>query len=73
MSNMNHQEVSSQELQNVNGGNVAGGSFMGHKHTKGSRTGREREDSRWIFFSQHQYEYICSECGEKFWADEERN
>ena len=34
------------------------------------RTGAQREDSRFIFFSQHQFEYHCLICGENFWKDE---
>lgn len=34
------------------------------------RTGAQREDSRFIFFSQHQFEYFCPKCGKKFWLDE---
>ena len=40
-------------------------------HPHKTKTGREREDSRYLVFSQHQFEYVCPDCGKKFWADEE--
>ena len=42
------------------------------QHLDRVKTGREREDSRFYFWSQHQYEYICNKCGKTFWVDEER-
>lgn len=36
------------------------------------KTGNDREDSRFIFWSQHQYEYLCLDCGHTYWVDEER-
>ena len=41
-------------------------------HVDSYRTGAQREDSRFIFFSQHQFEYHCSICGENFWRDEDQ-
>ena len=39
-------------------------------HNDSYRTSAQREDSRFIFFSQHQFEYHCLICGENFWKDE---
>ena len=35
------------------------------------KTGAQREDPRWLFFSQHQFEYYCPKCKETIWVDEE--
>ena len=43
------------------------------KHRNKVKTGDDREDSRFIFWSKHQYEYTCPDCGKTFWVDEERN
>ncbi len=40
-------------------------------HPHEYKTGEQREDERWIFFSQHQFEYICPDCKETNWYDEE--
>ena len=56
--------------------NIAGGSPLCPKkcckHPYRVQTGREREDPRWIFWSQHQYEYYCPKCHRTVWKDEER-
>ena len=40
-------------------------------HHTAYRTAAEREDSRFIFWSQHQFEYYCPECDDTIWRDEE--
>ncbi len=42
------------------------------KHPNAVKTGAEREDSRFIFWSQHQYQYYCPDCKKYIWKDEER-
>ena len=41
------------------------------KHEHKYKTGAQREDSRWLIFSQHQFEYYCEDCKKKIWIDEE--
>ena len=40
-----------------------------HDHTV--MTGNEREDSRFFFWSQHQHEYHCNDCGLNIWYDDD--
>ena len=40
-------------------------------HDNSVRTGKEREDSRFFFWSKHQHEYHCNDCGLNIWYDED--
>ena len=75
MKSMNHtQEVNTEAMKNV----VGAGVWAPHgwsticEHPCRRKTGEEREDPRFIFWSQHQYEYICPDCGKIWWKNEER-
>ena len=48
-------------------------SRQGCQHLRKERTGNEREDSYFVFWSKHQYEYRCVYCGATFWVTEERD
>ena len=67
--------LSSDEQENVSGGSVAPGGLIfpaeNCKHPRKYKTGNEREDSRFVLWSQHQFEYYCPDCDKKFWIDEE--
>lgn len=47
--------------------------FCPNHHKGMARTGNQREDSRFIWWSQHQWEYRCPTCGYTRWNDEEIN
>ena len=51
-----------EEAEQAAGGNIPDGPgyLCGHNHKE--KTGAEREDSRWIFFTQHQFGYYCYDC-----------
>ena len=66
----NTRELNMDEMDRVAGG--VSSMVTNCPHTNRVKTGREREDSRFIFWSQHQYEYLCKDCQETFWVDEER-
>ena len=71
--NTNTMELNLNEMEMMNGGlidsplKVIG--VCEHDHTV--RTGREREDSRFFFWSKHQHEYHCNDCGLNIWYDED--
>ena len=56
-------ELKAEALEAANGG--LRGARMGRKnqcmHAGKYRTGAQREERRWIFWSQHQFEYYCPE------------
>ena len=69
--------INTKEMENISGG---GADYL-HvfscdpskcKHPNKYRTGADKEDPRWLLFSQHQYEYFCPQCKETIWVDEER-
>ncbi len=69
----NKNQLENEELENVTGGALyPDGIGDPCKHTNKVKTGNEREDSRFFFFSQHQFEYYCPDCKKTFWVDEER-
>ncbi len=68
------EDLNMKELDDVAGGALYPDGFGNTcKHTNKVKTGAEREDSRFIFFSQHQYQYYCNDCKQYIWVDEERN
>ena len=64
-------ELSPEELDQA-----AGGKRRGHvrhercNHPHKVRTGNEREKDIFFFWSRHQFEYNCPDCGETFWEGE---
>ena len=70
----NKQELRLEEMEKVSGGMdpTMIKEERKCKHHNRVKTGNEREDSRFIFWSQHQYEYLCTDCQKTFWVDEER-
>ena len=65
-------ELNQEQMEQVTGARrkwIKGGNCDSTHRVK---TGNDREDSRFIFWSQHQYEYLCLDCGHTFWVDEER-
>ena len=74
-------ETGKMEMNQEQAEQVSGGAYQKTRDTKYDgncrhprkyKTGRDREDSRWIVCSQHQYEYYCPDCRKTFWVDEER-
>ncbi len=69
----NRQELDKEELKEAAGGALyPDGIGDKCKHPNKQRTGAEREDSRFFFWSQHQFQYYCPDCKKTFWRDEER-
>ena len=70
---MNRNQIGTEELALAAGGLVDGPVNVGwacdHDHTV--RTGIEREDSRFFFWSKHQHEYHCNDCGLNIWYDDD--
>ena len=68
-------ELNADEQDNVSGGSVAPGGTAfpveNCNHPRKYKTGQEREDSRFILWSQHQFEYYCPDCKKNVWIDEE--
>ncbi len=70
---MKNEKLTEEELEKVTGAALyPDGIGSSCKHIHKHRTGAEREDSRFIFFSQHQYQYFCDDCQKYVWIDEER-
>ena len=74
--NTNKTELKQNELTEVTGGGPItkfANDYYGHgcMHKRKFKTGNQREDPRWIFASQHQFEYQCHDCKKTFWVDEE--
>ena len=74
----NTEELKQDELSQVAGGGpVTGFPDAPYKqqsictHTRRVKTGKEREDRRWLICTQHQFEYQCIDCKKTFWVDEE--
>ena len=71
--NTSTMELNMNEMEMVNGGLIDAplkvNGVCDHDHTV--PTGREREDSRFFFWSQHQHEYHCNDCGLNVWYDED--
>ena len=69
----NRQELTPEEAEPAVGGNIPDGpgymTVCSHKHKE--KTGEEKEDYRYIIFSQHMVEYYCHDCGKKVWIDED--
>ncbi len=71
-------EEDRKEMQKEELDEIAGGALypdgIGNRcqHPAKVKTGAEREDSRFIFFSQHQFQYYCPDCKQYIWVDEER-
>lgn len=65
--------IKDEALEKVTGGSLylGGVPFRVCKHDHKNRTGGERADSRWIWWSQHQFQYFCPECKKMFWEDED--
>ena len=73
---MNRLELTMDQMEQVNGGgadllHLASCGVCPHPNLR-YKTGEDRKDSRWLIFSQHQFEYFCPECKKTFWEDEER-
>ncbi len=69
----NKKELKNEELDEATGGALYPDGIGNRcKHPNKVKTSAEREDSRFIFFSQHQYQYYCPDCKQTFWVDEER-
>ena len=73
MEDMEKKALKPEELDKVAGGggrrrDYSGGNQCRHDHA--TRTGKEREDSFFVFWSKHQYEYSCPDCKATFWRSE---
>ena len=75
MDNKEMEKLNMEELDQVAGG--SGSSWRKHikkvpicPHTNKTRTGNEKEDSFFIFWSKHKYEYYCPDCGQNIWLSE---
>ena len=64
------QPLDDDDLENVSGG-IRTVFPDKCKHENKVRTGRERDDSYYIFWTAHYVEYECTECGYKMWIDED--
>ena len=73
--NRNKQELSPDELDQAAGGKyrIKISNPFGCQHLKKVRTGNEREEPVFHFWSKHQYEYTCPDCGKTWYISEERN
>ena len=71
--NTNTMELNLNEMETVNGGffgpNGMPAPSCYHDHTV--PTGEEREDSRFFFWSKHQHEHYCTDCGHYIWVDDD--
>ena len=71
MDNNEKKELNPEELDQVAGGRRRKdglGPRCQHEHK--TRTGNEKEDSFFIFWSRHKYEYHCQDCGQNIWLTE---
>ena len=64
---MKIEELTQEQMEQISGGKKTNRCHHPHKY----KTGNQREDSRFIFWSQHQFEYFCPDCERTFWTDEE--
>ena len=71
--NTNTMELNMIEMEMVNGGffgpNGIPTTSCYHDHT--TPTGKEREDSRFFFWSKHQHLHHCNDCGINIWVDDD--
>ncbi len=72
----NKEELNREKLEEISGGAVdithlRTSGYITCTHPDKYKTGAQREDTRWLAFSQHQFEYYCPKCKETFWVDEE--
>ena len=65
-------ELNQEQMEQVTGARRKWEKGRNCDSTHRVKTGNDREDSRFIFWSQHQYEYLCLDCGHTYWVDEER-
>ena len=65
--------MTARALERAAGGNIPDGPgyMTGCSHEHKWKTGEEREDYRYIIFSQHEVEYFCEDCGKTIWVDED--
>ena len=71
MDNKEMEKLSTKELDQVAGGrrrDAGLGPRCQHEHK--IRTGNEKEDSFFIFWSRHKYEYHCQDCEQNIWLTE---
>ena len=74
---MDNREMEKKELNPEKLNQVAGGlsrrdarKTAGCRHINKTRTGNEKEDRFFIFWSIHKYEYHCADCGQNIWLSE---
>ena len=75
------QPLNPDQLDNVDGGTCfTAGSYDYNRalfcpttHANAYRTGNEREDSIFFFWSRHQIEYHCSDCNYTWWVTQEHD
>ena len=67
-------ELNQEKLEQISGG----GTDITHMNTCGLcmhphavKTPWQREDKRFIFWTKHQFAYLCPDCKEIFWVDED--
>ena len=71
MDNKEMEKLNTEELDQVAGGRThLHGSSDKCRHPNKVRTGNEREKDIFFFWSRHQFEYNCPDCGETFWQGE---
>ena len=73
MENKEKKELNPEELDQASGGHIAfrhseARSHCRHEHK--TRTGNEKEDSFFVFWSRHKYEYYCQDCEQNIWLTE---
>ena len=69
---MEKKDLNPEALDQVAGGKRRGVRKKEDKchHPHKVRTGNEREKDIFFFWSRHQFEYRCPDCGETFWMGE---
>ena len=76
MNNNEKKELSQENLEQISGGGVDMTHVFSREpntctHPHAVKTPWQQEDKRFIFWSQHQVAYLCPDCKEAFWVDED--
>ena len=75
--NANTMELNMEEMEQVTGGGglYTSGSQPDYQpscyHSHAVKTSWEREDEFFIFWTRHQFAYLCPDCKKIFWVNED--
>ena len=73
--NANTMELNPEQMEQITGAIIYGGSdepFIPEcRHPHAVKTPWERETEFYIFWTRHQFAYLCPDCKKYFWASED--